>query len=183
MSTAGFRVAVAVGGIGGLTLAIALRRLDVEVEVFEQAPELAEIGAAVALSVNGTRLLQRLGVEESLTSAMEPTELQFRTWDSGELIWSHPVGNGGWYRKRCGGPYYGIHRADLQRALMGALGTDVLRLGHRLADVTEEPDGARLRFEGARRPSPTSWLGPTASIRCCASGWPAAGPRRSSLAT
>lgn len=150
MSTVGFRVAVVGGGIGGLTLAIALRRLGVEVEVFEQAPELGEIGAAVALSANGTRLLQRLGVEESLTSATEPTELQFRSWDRGELIWSHPVGNDGWYRKRCGGPYYGIHRADLQQALISALGTDVLRLGHRLADVTEGPDSARLGFEGGQ---------------------------------
>jgi salicylate hydroxylase len=96
-------VAVVGGGIGGLTLAIALRRMGVEVEVFEQAPELGEIGAAVALSANATRLLQRLGVYHQLSAkAAEPTELQFRRWDSGELIWSHPVGQ--WYRERCGGP-------------------------------------------------------------------------------
>jgi salicylate hydroxylase len=116
VSTVGFRVAVVGGGIGGLTLAIALRRLGVHVEVFEQPPELGEIGAAVALSANGTRHLRSLGVEEALTTAWEPTYLQFRRWDSGELIWSHPVAEGGWYRKRCGAPYYGIHRKDHSRA-------------------------------------------------------------------
>jgi salicylate hydroxylase len=147
VSTDGLRVAVVGGGIGGLTLAIALRRMGVEVEVFEQAPELGEIGAAVALSANATRLLQRLGVYHQLSvKAAEPTELQFRRWDSGELIWSHPVGQ--WYRERCGGPYYGIHRQDLQRALIDGVGPGVIRLGHKFVDVEEGPDGARLTFEG-----------------------------------
>jgi salicylate hydroxylase len=147
----GLRVAVVGGGIGGLTLAIALRRLGVEVEVFEQAPELGEIGAAVALSANATRLLRRLGVDEDLTTAREPTHLQFRRWDTGELIWSHPVGEGGWYRQKCGAPYYGIHRKDLQRALLEKLDPKVIRLGHKFVGLFEETDGATLVFEGGER--------------------------------
>ena len=41
------RIAVIGGGIGGLTLALALRRRGVDADLFEQAHELAEIGAAV----------------------------------------------------------------------------------------------------------------------------------------
>jgi len=37
------------GGIGGLTLAVALRQRGIEADVYEQASELAEVGAAVAL--------------------------------------------------------------------------------------------------------------------------------------
>ncbi len=59
MSAVELRVAVVGGGIGGLTLAVAPRRLGVEVEVLEQSSELTEIGAAVALSANSTRLLRR----------------------------------------------------------------------------------------------------------------------------
>jgi salicylate hydroxylase len=151
--SAGLRVAVAGGGIGGLTLAIALRKFGVEVEVFEQSRELGEIGAAVALSANGTRHLRTLGVDESLTSAFEPTFLQFRRWDSGEIIWSHPVGEGGWYRRKCGAPYYGIHRKDLQRALVETLGEDSIRLGHRLVAAEDGPDEARLVFENGERAS------------------------------
>lgn len=138
MSSSGLRVAVVGAGIVCLTLAIALRRLGVEVEVFEQAPELGEIGAAVGLSANGIRLLRRPGVEEALTTAMEPTELQFRRWDSGDLIWSHPVAEGGWYRERCGAPWYGIHRKDLQQALIDRLGQEVIHLSHKFVDVSEE---------------------------------------------
>jgi salicylate hydroxylase len=89
-----FRIAVIGGGIGGLTLAIALRQRGVAVEVVEQAPELTEIGAAVALSANSTRALRRLGVLEAITPfSMQPTELIYRNERHGHRIAAHPVGN------------------------------------------------------------------------------------------
>jgi len=60
------RLAIIGGGIGGLTLALALRQRGLEADVFEQAPELTEIGAAVALSANSTRELRRLGVLDAM---------------------------------------------------------------------------------------------------------------------
>lgn len=54
-------------GIGGLTLAAELRRRGLEPQIYEQASELREVGAAVALSANATRFLRdRLGVGEAL---------------------------------------------------------------------------------------------------------------------
>ena len=47
------RIAIVGGGIGGLTLAVALRQRGLEADVYEQAAEQAEIGAAVALSAKG----------------------------------------------------------------------------------------------------------------------------------
>lgn len=147
MPEAGPRVAVVGAGMGGLTLAIALRELGVRVEVFEQAAELAEVGAAVALAANGTRLLRRLGVDDALASASaEPTELQFRRWDDGSMIWSHPIGD--WYREQFGAPFYGLHRKDLQRSLVDRVSPEVVRLGHRVVEVVEEATAARLVFEG-----------------------------------
>lgn len=43
------------GGIGGLTAAIALRRVGVEAEVFERAPELRELGAGLGLYPNAMK--------------------------------------------------------------------------------------------------------------------------------
>jgi salicylate hydroxylase len=63
---ADLHVAVVGGGIGGLTLAIALGQRGVPVAVFEQAPEFREIGAGVALSANATRHLHRLGLGDAL---------------------------------------------------------------------------------------------------------------------
>lgn len=41
------RAIVVGGGIGGLSAALALHKAGLEVEVFERAPELTEIGAGV----------------------------------------------------------------------------------------------------------------------------------------
>jgi salicylate hydroxylase len=146
------RIAIIGGGIGGLTLAIALRRRGVASDVFEQAPELTEIGAAVALSANATRELQRLGVLEPIAAnSTEPTELIFRDGRDGHRIAAHPVRHGLQYRQRFGAPLYGIHRADLQRILGGTLGEMALHLDHRLADLVDQGDTIGLEFANGRR--------------------------------
>ena len=45
-------VLVAGGGIGGLAAALALVRRGFKVQVFEQAPEIGEIGAGIQLGPN-----------------------------------------------------------------------------------------------------------------------------------
>ena len=54
------RIAVIGGGIGGLTAALALRQAGFEVEVYEQAPELTEVGGGINMAPNATRVLRRL---------------------------------------------------------------------------------------------------------------------------
>jgi hypothetical protein len=105
-------VAVVGGGLGGLTLAIGLLRAGVPVEVFEQAGDLREVGAGVALGANSIRLLGRLGVGAA-SAGNVPPDVQFRRWDDGTLIWSHPVGD--WYRERMGGPFVSRVRAKPSR--------------------------------------------------------------------
>ena len=141
------RVAIIGGGIGGLTLAIALRRHGLQPDVYEQTSELSEIGAAVALSANGTRELERLGMTDALHEAScEPTELIYRDGRTGARVVSHPVRDGGAYRQRFGAPYYGIHRADLQRILGSTLGGAGLHLGHRLQSLDDSGGTVRLTF-------------------------------------
>ncbi|MEH3143794.1 MAG: FAD-dependent monooxygenase [Methylobacterium frigidaeris] len=142
------RIAVVGGGIGGLTLALALRRHGLSAAVYEQAAELAEIGAAVALSANATRELERLGLGPALAAvSTEPTELIYRDGRSGARVAAFPVRAGGAYRERFGAPYYGVHRADLQRVLSGALAGDGLHLGHRLSALDQRGDVMALTFE------------------------------------
>ena len=56
----------------------------------------------------------------------------------------------GWYEKRFGAPYFGIHRADLQKTLGAAFGAQHLHLGCRLVNLVEEPDAVRLEFANGR---------------------------------
>jgi salicylate hydroxylase len=136
-------VAVVGGGLGGLSLAIGLVRRGVDVRVFEQAEQLHEIGAGVALGANAVRPLQRLGVDLGPVANVPPT-LEFRRWDTGGLIWSHEIGR--WYQLQMGAPLYLLHRSTLQRMLLGPLPPERIRPGHRLTGIAEEPDWARLRF-------------------------------------
>jgi salicylate hydroxylase len=145
------RIAIIGGGIGGLTLAIALRQRGLAPEVFEQATELTEIGAAVALSANSNRELRRLGVLDAIAAfSTEPTELIYRDWRYGRRIAAHQVRCGRQYQKRFGAPFYGIHRADLQRVLSGALGGAGLHLGHRLVNTVDQGETIGLHFANGR---------------------------------
>ena len=141
------RVAVVGAGIGGLTLAIALQRAGIAVDVFERADELREVGAAVALSANGTRELYRLGVGKALESvSTEPTELVYRDGRTGARIAAHAGGAS--YRARFDAPYWGIHRVDLQQTLATAVRPENLHLGRAVTGVTSgTADGAVLTFE------------------------------------
>ena len=49
-------------GVGGLTLALLLRQRGIAAEVLEQSAELREVGAAVGLAANATRVLGHLGL-------------------------------------------------------------------------------------------------------------------------
>ncbi|HWV42087.1 NAD(P)-binding protein, partial [Pseudorhodoplanes sp.] len=54
------------GGIGGLFAANVLIAHGFPVQVYEQAPELGEIGAGVYLTPNSVRHFQRIGLEPSV---------------------------------------------------------------------------------------------------------------------
>jgi len=137
-------VAIVGGGIGGLTLAASLLRQSISVQIFEQDTELREIGAGVAIGGNATRLLQRLGIDLAQVANMPPA-LEFRCWNDGRLIWSHPIGE--WYRQEVGAPYLTLHRGTLQRLLAAAVPAECIQLNHRLVGLSDEPAGVRLHFE------------------------------------
>jgi salicylate hydroxylase len=137
-------VAIVGGGIGGLTLAASLLQQSVSVQIFEQDTELREIGAGVAIGGNATRLLQRLGIGLAQVANMPPA-LEFRCWNDGGLIWSHPIGE--WYRQEVGAPFLTLHRGTLQRLLAAAVPPECIQLNHRLVGLSDEPAGVRLHFE------------------------------------
>ena len=143
----GLRVAVVGGGIGGLVLALALRERGISFEVYEQAGELREIGAAVGLSANGTRELRRLGLGDQLEAvSVVPSALVIRRWDTGEIIADHPIGRDGVYEATFGAPWYGAHRVALLEALADRLGGEGLNLGRRCVAVEERRGGAEVQF-------------------------------------
>jgi 2-polyprenyl-6-methoxyphenol hydroxylase-like FAD-dependent oxidoreductase len=65
-------IAVVGAGPAGLTAALALRRLGLEVTVFEQAKDFQRIGGGIVLHDNGQRVLQALGLLDSFRPHLQP---------------------------------------------------------------------------------------------------------------
>src|SRR5271155_3046516 len=109
-------VVIVGAGVGGLTLALLLRQRGIAAEVLEQSTELREVGAAVSLAANATRVLAHLGLGEPLTRvSTEPTALIHRDGRDGHRIAVTPGPQ--WYRDTFGAPFFGLHRAALQCVL------------------------------------------------------------------
>jgi salicylate hydroxylase len=165
------RIAIVGAGVGGLTLALMLRARDLPAEVFEQAGQLAEIGAAVALSANANREFARLGLLDGIAAhAWEPSELIWRDGADGRRIAAHSIGLDGRYRTEFGAPYFGVHRADLQAVLSGALPPERLHLGHRLTGIEERAGEIRLAFANGHTAAADLVIGAD-GVRSTVRGW------------
>jgi salicylate hydroxylase len=139
------RVAVTGAGIGGLAAAAALSRRGIEVDVYEQAPALREVGAGLHLGSNGTRLLQRLGLAGQLRElAAQPIAMEVRNWRDGRVLARQAMGAS--WEAEFGAPYYTVHRADLHQMLASLLPQGRLHLGRRLAGFAEDGEVVHLRF-------------------------------------
>jgi salicylate hydroxylase len=131
-------------GVGGLALALLLQQRGILAEVLEQSAELREVGAALALSANATRVLRHLGLGEALARvSTEPTRLIHRDGRDGHQVAA--TRGPGWYRDTFGAPFFGLHRADLQRLLADALGPEHVHLGCHAETLDEHGAGMRVR--------------------------------------
>jgi 2-polyprenyl-6-methoxyphenol hydroxylase-like FAD-dependent oxidoreductase len=133
------RIVIVGGGIGGLAAALALRREGFEPQVFEQSPALLEVGAAIAMWPNAMRVLERLGLRETLLARAGRIEQARWLGRDGRLYnrFSFPD---------TGTPGVALHRADLQGALLHALPPETIRLGKTFEGFGVEGEEVRARF-------------------------------------
>jgi 2-polyprenyl-6-methoxyphenol hydroxylase-like FAD-dependent oxidoreductase len=127
------QIAIIGGGIGGLTAALALQQSGLQAEVFEQAPELLEVGSAIAIWSNAMRVLQHLQLAEKIFECGGVVE---------ELCW---MDQNGFLLNRVSiandkSPAVALHRSDLQRTLRQALPQSTIHLGHTLVAHQQQGD-------------------------------------------
>lgn len=138
-------------GIGGLTAALGLLKAGHDVTVYEQAPELGEVGAGLSISPNAALGLEYLGM------------LDFMERESNIPLWQythHGLTNEvlvaidrGPVREQYGAAYFQIHRADFHAELarrIRAIKPDAIKLDHKLRSVAKASDGYRVAFNNGK---------------------------------
>ena len=86
----GPRIVIIGGGIGGLTAAVALARRGLAAEVYEQAPELKEVGAGVGLWVNALWALETIGLAGAVGQLGERVDRQGVKCPDGSWLMCYP---------------------------------------------------------------------------------------------
>jgi 5-methylphenazine-1-carboxylate 1-monooxygenase len=144
------KVIIAGAGIGGLSLALMLHRRGIDVEVYEQASEIREVGVGINILPHAVKELAALGLSSALDSiAIRTRELHYVN-RLGQKVWSELRGTHAGFDY----PQYSIHRGQLQKLIFDAavaeLGPNAIRTGLRLQGFAQSEGGVVAHFTDAR---------------------------------
>lgn len=141
------RVLIVGGGVGGLTLALALHQRGIAVDLFEQARTQGELGVGINTLPHAIKELASLGLLAALDAVgIRTFELIYKTGDGREIL-RQPRGLDAGYDV----PQFSIHRGKLQGVLHSAvedrLGAEHVHTGHRLLRFAQTQDAVTAVFE------------------------------------
>ena len=140
-------VAIVGGGIGGMTLALSLYDAGIsDLDIYESASAIKELGVGVALQPHAVRELTELGLLDDLNGVGIPIAESEYYSKRGQRIWGEPSGLAGGYRW----PQINIHRGQLlgilYRAVLDRLGAGRVHTGHHLARLGQQDGAAWAEF-------------------------------------
>lgn len=152
------RVAIVGAGMGGLATAAALRRIGIEVQVYEQAQQFARLGAGIQVGCNAMKVLRVLGLEPRMRQqSFYPRSWNNRDWRTGEVKFDMIFGESA--ERKFGAPYLLAHRGDLHAALASAVPEPCVKLCHKLVGLDETADGITLSFANGTSASADAVVG------------------------
>jgi 2-polyprenyl-6-methoxyphenol hydroxylase-like FAD-dependent oxidoreductase len=154
------------GGIGGLTLALALHEAKIPCRIFESAPAIKAVGVGINVLPHATKELAALGLEAALARvAIETKDATFFN-RFGQLIYQEPLGRAAGYDQ----PQFSIHRGDLQMVLLDAFrtraGHDRIVTNHHCLGVEQDEAGVTVTFSDGPTGSAGSTVRGRAAIAC-----------------
>ncbi|OHE92886.1 hypothetical protein CORC01_11828 [Colletotrichum orchidophilum] len=136
------QVLIVGAGIGGLTLAAILSRLEVSCKVLERSDMLRPVGAGISLSPNGLRMLDQLGVYDKVLDAGQKLR-KVQIW-RGRKLWNTVDWAG--CEAKFGYPVVSLERHHFHRLLFDAAGGDaVVQFGTKIVNVIDDPSDSFVR--------------------------------------
>jgi salicylate hydroxylase len=149
-----YEVAIIGGGIAGLSAAVALHKLGLDVQLFEQAPAYGEVGGHLTMDTAAINVLARWGLDGLFHEiACELDGLEIRSLGDGHVLAHFPIPDIGARgvddSSRTGTRIcHAFQRTDLLRMLSDQLPPGSLHTGHRLTGLKSDADGAVASFAG-----------------------------------
>lgn len=139
------QVAIIGGGIGGLTLAIALKKAGISFVVYEATAAIKPVGAGIAIANNAMQVFRHLGVDQALTDrGMRISTVLLTDMELGVLDQTHLTA----FEQKYQLANIAIHRSALHQVLVEAVGEEHIQLNKRLQGITIEDSGMyHLEFE------------------------------------
>ncbi len=141
------KVLIAGGGIGGLAAALSLHAAGIEAEMFEQVPEVRELGVGINTLPHAIRELAALGLLPALDRAGIRTRELVYANRFGQTVWRELRGTDAGYDM----PQFSIHRGKLHgmlhQATLERLGPARINTGCRLASFAERGTEIVATFE------------------------------------
>ncbi|KAG9691057.1 monooxygenase, partial [Aureobasidium melanogenum] len=144
-----FRIAIIGAGITGLTTAIALRKLpNVDVQIYERATQLRELGQAIAINPNGLRTLENLGLNKVLSDEVGyrcPSGIPqtLRHWKTNEIVGREQHTEHVEEKHKM----TRFYRPHLQETILDYLPREIIHLNKRVVDVKIQNQGVDVEFE------------------------------------
>lgn len=133
-------------GIGGLTTALQLHKLGIDVTIFESTHRINPVGAGINLLPHGAKVLTDLGLGDVLDrTGVKTREVKYLT-KYGQEIYADPRGLYAGFKW----PQYSIHRGDLQHLILDAvierIGSGKILTGYHLNSFEQQGDKVTARF-------------------------------------
>ncbi|WEH39187.1 FAD-dependent monooxygenase [Streptomyces sp. NBC_01218] len=135
------RIAIVGAGYGGAAAAKALSLLGADVNVYEQATSIREVGAGIGLRPSTMNRFRAWGIFDAIAKVSSPSDRFEILTATAEPIMQEPWPVAGDQTQT-----HLIHRGDFIEALLGVLPEGMVHLGHKLESVTEKDDGSVLTF-------------------------------------
>jgi salicylate hydroxylase len=135
------RIAIIGAGYGGAAAAKALSLLGADVKVYEQAPQMGEVGAGIGLRPATMARFRQWGIFDAVANVSSPSDYFEILSATGE-----PIMKDTWPESGDEKQTYLIHRRDFIEALLSVLPEGMVKLGHKLQNIEEKDGRSVLTF-------------------------------------
>lgn len=139
------RIAILGAGIGGASAAVALRHAGFNVDVYEQAAAIKEVGAGIGLRPPSIQYFEKWGLKEEIERVTHKSvQIEILSEQAEVLLkeqWPALTEdpNEKWARL--------IHRADCLDTLINAIPSEYIHLDHKCKNIARHGNYAEIEFE------------------------------------